>query len=167
MANFKNFARGPPFALWPKFPILSTLSKKCYFSTNSCGFIEILVSKKTRINCACININEVKMRLVLQILQPFKMANFENFAKGPPFAPWPKLPILSTPQKNCYFSANSCCFIEILVSKKTRIISTSIHINESKMRLVLRISKHLTFGPKKWPNFRILQMVPSLHLSQN
>ena len=39
------------------------------------------------------------------ILQPFKvgpskmakkMANFEIFAKGPPFALWPKLAILST-----------------------------------------------------------------------
>ena len=27
MANFEIFAKGPPFALWPKFAILSTLEK--------------------------------------------------------------------------------------------------------------------------------------------
>ena len=45
-----------------------------------------------------------------------KMANLENFSKGFPFAFWPKLPILSTFWKSCYFSANSSCFIDFLVS---------------------------------------------------
>ena len=57
------------------------------------------------------------------------MAKIESFAKGPPFALLPKLPILSTPWKYCDFSANSCYLIEFLVSLETRINSASIHTN--------------------------------------
>ena len=242
MANFEIFAKGPPFALWPKSPILSTLQKICHFSANSCCFIEILVSVETRINSASIHTNQAKTRLVLTILQPFKvwpkkwpisrflqrvpplplstlqknfsansccfieilvsvetrinsasihtnqaktrlvltilqpfkfqsvakkMANFEILAKGPPFALWPKSPILSTLQKICHFSANSCCFIEILVSVETRINSASIHTNQAKIRLVLTILQPFKVWPKKWPISRFLQRVPPLHFGQN
>ena len=57
------------------------------------------------------------------------MAKIESFAKGPPFALLPKLPILSTPWKYCDFSANSCYLKEFLVSLETRINSASIHTN--------------------------------------
>ena len=132
MGNFGQSAKGGPFALWPKSPILSTLQKIGHFSANSCCFIEILVSVETRINFASIHTNQAKIRLVLTDFIAFqsvakKMANFQIFAKGPPFALWPKSPILSTLQKICHFSANSCCFIEILVSVETRINFASIH----------------------------------------
>ena len=159
MANFEIFAKGPPFALWPKLPILSTLQKNCHFSANTCCFIEVLVSVETRINSASVHTNQAKIRLVLTILQPFKvwakkMANFEIFAKGPPFALWPKSPILSTLQKICHFSANSCCFIEILVSVETRINSASIHTNQAKIRLVLTILQPFKVGSQKNGQFR-------------
>ena len=88
------------------------------------------------------------------------MANFEIFAKGPPFAFWPKLAILSTLQKNCHYSATSCCFIEIVVSIETRINSTFIHTNQAKIRLVLMILQPFKVGPRKWPILRFLQRVP-------
>ena len=95
MANFEIFAKGPPFALWPKLPILGTLQKNCHFSASSCCFIEILVSRETRINSASIHTNQAKTRLVVTILQPFKVRPkkwpISRFC--PPFALWPKLPI--------------------------------------------------------------------------
>ena len=45
-----------------------------------------------------------------------KMGDFGQNAKGPPFAFWPKSPILSTLWKNCHFSANTQYFLEILLS---------------------------------------------------
>ena len=193
MANFEIFAKGPPFALWPKSPILRTLQKIWHFSSNSCCFIEILVLVETRINSASIHTNQAEIRLVLTILQPFKVwskkwpisrflqrvpplhfgqnrpfcvpfRKFEIFAKGPPFALWPKSPILSTLQKICHLSSNSCCFIEILASVETRINSASIHTNQTKIRLVLTILQPFKVCPKKWPISRFLQRLSLIHI---
>ena len=172
MANFEIFAKGPPFAFWPKLATLSTLQKNCHYSATSCCFIEIVVSIATRINSTSIHTNQAKIRLVLMILQPFKVGPrrwpiLRFLQRVPPFAFWPKLAILSTLQKNCHYSATSCCFIEIVVSIETRINSTSIHTNQTKIRLVLMILQPFKVGPRKWPILRFLQRVPPLHFGQN
>ena len=172
MANFEIFAKGPPFAFWPKLAILSTLQKNCHYSATSCCFIEIVVSIETRINSASIHTNQAKIRLALMILQPFKVGPrkwpiLRFLQRVPPFAFWPKLAILSTLQKNCHYSATSCCFIEIVVSIETRINSASIHTNQAKIRLVLMILQPFKVGPRKWPILRFLQRVPPLHFGQN
>ena len=107
MANFEIFAKGPPFALWPKSPILSTLQKICYFSANSCCFIEILLSVETRINSASIHTTQAKTRLVLTILQPFKMwpknGQFRGFCKGSPLCTLAKIAHFEYPLENLPF----------------------------------------------------------------
>ena len=171
MAKIESFAKGPPFALWPKLPILSTLWKYCHFSANSCYLIAFLVSLETRINSASIHTNQAQIALVLTIFQPNevgpRMAKIESFAKAPPFALWPKLPILSTLWKYCHFSANSCYLIAFLVSLETRINSASIHTNQAQIALVLTIFQPNEVGPRKWPKSRVLQRLPPLHFGQN
>ena len=141
MGHFENFAKGPPFAFWPKPAILSILWKNCHFLADTHYFWALLVSIQTRINFASIHINYAKIWLVFLIFWSFrssakKIGHFENFRKGPPFAFWPKSAILSTLWKNCHFSANTHYFWALLISLETRINSASIHTNKAKIGLV-------------------------------
>ena len=60
----------------------------------------------------------------------------------------------------------SCCFIDVLVSIKTRLHSPSIHAIQAQTRLVLAIFQAKQSSAKKWPLKKIFPRVPPLYFGQ-